>query len=285
MKNVSFGSPPPPPPPQPGRTISTGQWPQMLAAGKYSELCEQFIMTFDAIGRSVPFPRNAAATAEIDRILGHFFSAMLTPAFTIPARLAEGFVRLNGPIAALAAISSFGNTDRILRQLEPKAENFLKIMALYSARNGVSFGRESIFGTNGPVASLWYMRFAESYRRSLASPAIDARLREHFAFVPMMVAVALDMHAVYVGPSFVDPNLEEAAETADEPGGAGVLCGGIAANARPGSAADCGGFGSVESATQGAPDSSWPVFPAQAAVSPFVFAPGAACGAGFVAVR
>lgn len=197
-----------PPRGAPGRGVDTHLWPRLFADGEYRRLCEEMIFVIDAVGRSVYFPRDANTPQEIDRLLNLFFSFVVDSSFVIPDDMAERFIGLNHGIASLTAISSFRTTDAQLEILKKQPNNFVKILALYSARNRVQFDRTAIFQVQPALASMWYVRFGESFHCSIVSPQVCANLREHFAFVPPRLVGVAGVQEPFFGVSYVDPALE-----------------------------------------------------------------------------
>jgi len=201
-------TPVPPPLQVPETAVNTNLWPRLFADGEHARLCREMIYVVDLVGRSVCFPRTPNTAQEIDQLLNLIFSFVANPSFVIPDELSEKFIGINPSLAAITSLSGFKTTDAQLEILREQPNNFLKILAFYSARNKSHFDRHAIFQVNAKLASLWYLRFAEGFHCSTASPVMAENLRHHFSFVPENLVALQGVQDPFFGVSYVEPAIE-----------------------------------------------------------------------------
>jgi len=92
----------------------------------------------------------------IDEFMETFLYLFTQEEYVIPERFVPAFIRHNRVISNLAAISAFKNTDAHLELLRNRKSNFVKILALLSARSSARFDSKTFFEAQPYYASLWY---------------------------------------------------------------------------------------------------------------------------------
>jgi predicted O-linked N-acetylglucosamine transferase (SPINDLY family) len=111
---------------------------------------------------------------------------------------------VNHLISSIVALSSFKNTDRYLEMIRLQQNNFVKILALYSARNTVKFDIETIFRTSPQMASVWYAQYAQLGKAALPSDLVSRNLKEHVERLPAAFLPTTNLPDIYMGSTYVD---------------------------------------------------------------------------------
>ena len=181
----------------------------MLAEGQNRALCEEMIFSLDVAWASRPAcALDLEAQKKIALFTNLFLFIMAYPTFMIPDGFSDKFVKRNHLISNLVNLSAFKTTDAHLEIIRTQPHNYIKILALYSARNVTQFDRSEIFKVNALLASIWYMQYAESFHAGLVDAQVYENLREHFMFsTPALIAIS-NLQEPYFGSSYIDAPCE-----------------------------------------------------------------------------
>ncbi|MFN4269953.1 MAG: hypothetical protein ACK4HN_05680 [Thermosynechococcus sp.] len=140
----------------------------------------------------------------INAFVKHFLYIFTQPDYIISDRHVPEFLRLNGVIANLVAISHFGTTDPWLLLLEQQPSNFVKLLTLYSARNRRSYPINKFFDLSPRLASLWYCYCFRHYAALCANPYTKQRLRDFMAAFDERLDTLVEFHYMNFGATYID---------------------------------------------------------------------------------
>lgn len=135
---------------KPGRLI------QHYLARQHDRISEEFLRLLGEFERYQLFQMESQGQKLIDALVGNLFFYFTRPDYQIEAPYAEQFLILHPVITNLIALSSWRTADPILQILLRQPNNFIKILALYSARSALKIDRKLLFDIHSHYASLWY---------------------------------------------------------------------------------------------------------------------------------
>jgi hypothetical protein len=145
----------------------------------------------------------------IQMFLENFFYIFTQPEYKISPEFSLSFIRTNGVLANLTAISPFKTTDPWIVLLEKRPDNLVKLLTLYSARNTVRLSRKALFDANARLASAWYINFFDLYTSALGSPSAYQHFKEHLSYVDVRLDCSLPINRPYYACSYLDPSLDK----------------------------------------------------------------------------
>jgi Glycosyl transferase family 41 len=175
---------------------------------EYDQLSEFFILVLEHFEKVLYLELSPELERTIDIFLKHFLYILTQQDYVIGDRYITRFIQLNPTISNLVAISSFGTTDPYLKILENQANNFVKVLTLYSARNTHKFDRTLLFKAESNLASLWYSAYAGIYRCALVNAKARQNLRDHLAHADENHKAWHNISDIYFGATYIDHDLD-----------------------------------------------------------------------------
>jgi Glycosyl transferase family 41 len=140
----------------------------------------------------------------INAFVKSFLYIFTQPDYILSDRHGLSFIQSNLIISNLVAMSDFGTTDPYLELLQVQPQNFVKILALCSARNNFEIDRKSLFDTNLELASLWHSVYFQTYRSGLVNPTVYQNLREHLVYEDDRLTDFDRIDDLYFGATYID---------------------------------------------------------------------------------
>ncbi len=189
-------------------TIDAMEWLALLSKGDNRTLAQKLIACVEASAKMVVLSHDPASQLQYDNIAGLILFVISSPAFQVPGDLAEAFVRLNHPLLSLVSCSHFKTTDAHLEVVRHQQGNFVKILALYSARNSVTFDSRTFFALEPRLSSIWYFQYAQLVYSGVSSEIVRRRLAAHFENPPANLMPLTDVQDAYFAPTYVDGECE-----------------------------------------------------------------------------
>lgn len=144
----------------------------------------------------------------VNVFIKNFLYVFTQPEYTLSDNHAIRFIEMNATISNLVAISSFKTTDTYLEILKPQPNNFVKILALYSARNTVKIAYQILFDAHPYFAGLWYSHFCELYRSALVNQEAYQNLIKHLEYDDDRLNNFYNISSVYFGVTDIDGSLD-----------------------------------------------------------------------------
>lgn len=182
---------------------------RLYAGGEHDKLSEEFLRVFAFFTNTVYLNENSIRTT-LTPFLNAFFALFTQPDYLVQEKHAASFIGVNALISNLTAMSPFRNTDCILEFLRFQPANFVKILALYSARNTVKFDRGQLFDSDARLASMWYHAFCGVYKTALVREDVIANLTEHLSYRDQRLVLCGGFTEPYFGSTYIDGNLDRA---------------------------------------------------------------------------
>jgi hypothetical protein len=121
---------------------------------------------------------------------------------------------MNPVIAEVVAMSGFRTTDPCLEILKNQPANFVKLLTLCSARNGVALDRQVLVDANAWLATAWFNLFAAAYRSGLVCEDAAQRLAAHLRFVDPRLSCLPESCDIFFGSTYVDGDVDRTAKSA-----------------------------------------------------------------------
>jgi hypothetical protein len=175
---------------------------------EYDQLSEFFLSVLEHFEKVLYLELSPELEHTINIFLKHFLYIITQQDYVIGDRYITRFIQLNLTISNLVSISSFGTTDPYLKILENQANNFVKVLALYSARNTHKFDRTWLFKAESNLASLWYSAYAGIYRCALVNAKVRQNLRDHLAHADEHHKAWYNISDLYFGATYIDNDLD-----------------------------------------------------------------------------
>ena len=175
---------------------------------EYDQLSEFFISVLEHFERVIYLELSSKLEQIINIFLKHFLYIITQQDYVLEDRYITRFIQLNPTISNLVSISSFGTTDPYLKILENQTNNFVKILALYSARNTHKLDRKLLFETESSLASLWYSAYVGIYRCALVNPEVRQNLADHLAYADENHKTWHNISDIYFGATYIDNVLD-----------------------------------------------------------------------------
>jgi len=88
-----------------------------------------------------------------------FFYIFTQPDFQVPAEYAGIFININHIIANVAAISTFGSTEPMLKRVYTQNDNYVKILTLATCQVHLEADMGELFKPNPDLTSLWWLNY------------------------------------------------------------------------------------------------------------------------------
>ncbi|HVT82474.1 MAG TPA: hypothetical protein VHM90_17670, partial [Phycisphaerae bacterium] len=191
-------------------TLDPAEWLALLTRGDHRTLTQRIIRCVEVSSKMVVLSQDALAQQQYDNIANLLLFVITHPAYQVPGEMAEAFIRLNHALSSHVACSHFKTTDAHLEVLRHQQGNFVKILALYSARNSVAFDSREFFRLEPRLASVWYLQYGQLAYSGVSSEVIRQRLAGHFNQPPEQLVPVTDVQDAYFGPTYVDQTCERA---------------------------------------------------------------------------
>jgi hypothetical protein len=195
-------------------TFSPRELTELYAHKAYDELSQRFLDILRHFAESkysdIDPPTQRAVDAFVLTFLHLFSQADYLP------RRDHGieFIERNGTISNLVALSALKTTDPYLEVVRHQDNGLIKILALYSARNSVSFDRERIFALDPELAAIWYVAYAAIFHGGLVRSDVCKNLQAHYAFQPDTFRSSDRIPDICYGVSYVDGHSERSIKPA-----------------------------------------------------------------------
>ncbi|MBW4577474.1 MAG: hypothetical protein KME08_19750 [Aphanothece sp. CMT-3BRIN-NPC111] len=149
---------------------------------EYDQLSESLIRLLEHFENVAYFQLNSEGQYFVNAFVKNFLYLFTQPDYLLSDNHAIQFIRFNATISNLVAMSSFKTTDRYLEILRSQPHNFLKVLALYSARNTVYLDRKKLFDTHREYTSIWYSHFYELYFSGFVNERVNEHFKEHLYY-------------------------------------------------------------------------------------------------------
>lgn len=172
---------------------------------QFDRLSEKFIQVLQYFERNLYVTMPPEEQYAVDLFIKHFLYLFTQPDYTLGDAYLAPFIRLNPTIANLTAISSFRTTDAYVEILRHQPHNYVKLLTLYSARNTIEIGYDSLFALNPQFACLWYCCYCELYRSGLADPNAQRRLKAHLVYDNEHLTEFFNISDLCFGATYIDP--------------------------------------------------------------------------------
>lgn len=171
---------------------------------EYDKLSKEFIQVLEHFETITYLKLEPDIQYFINVFVSNFLGLFTQPSYILSDEHAIRFIQLNSTISNLVAMSSFKTTDAYLDILKNQANNFVKFLALYSARNTVKIEHKVLFDTNSQFACLWYSHYCELYRSGLINQKAYKNLREHLTYSDNRLTDFYNISEVYFGATYID---------------------------------------------------------------------------------
>ncbi len=171
---------------------------------QFDKLSEKFIQVLEHFEINTYVYLASDAQYFINIFVKNFLYFFTQPDYILSDSYAIRFIQLNPTISNLVAMSSFKTTDAYLEILKNQTHNFVKLLALYSARNTVKIDRPLLFEAHPYFACLWYSHFCELYRSSLVNKEAYQNLREHIIYKDDKLTDFYNISEIYFGATYID---------------------------------------------------------------------------------
>jgi hypothetical protein len=137
----------------------SGAWMKLLERGLYARLTREFIRYFGHF-RDYCYRGWAKQTMEThNKLICQFFNCMADRRYTIPHKLVEPLLMLNGVIGNAVDMSYLRTTDPVLAAIAGHDGNFWKMIVLLNCRCEARIPMKVLFDINIEAASLWYFTY------------------------------------------------------------------------------------------------------------------------------
>ncbi|HIK47915.1 O-linked N-acetylglucosamine transferase family protein [Thermosynechococcus sp. M55_K2018_012] len=195
----------------PTETTSEGQWQfhphtllELYRQQQWEALSEtllQLLHHFEQVTYLQLAPQQHYA---INAFVKHFLYLFTQPDYILSDRHVPEFLKLNGTIANLVAISNFRTTDPWLRLLEQQPNNFVKLLTLYSPRNRRQYPIQQFFDLSPRLASLWYCYSFTHYAGLCANVHTKQRLKDLMAAFDNRLELLVEFHHMNFSATYID---------------------------------------------------------------------------------
>ncbi|OAN54681.1 hypothetical protein A6A04_12210 [Paramagnetospirillum marisnigri] len=165
---------------------------RLLAEGDHRALSLLLLDALDGLANHDCDGGDEESLARLDRLFLALAHVLATPEFVISDRdLALRWIFHARTIASLAAASSFGSTDAVLRIVLAQPDNLVKVLALYSCANSQAIDIGPVFDSNPDLASLWRLSILGGDYASLTVGRSADAVADHLAALddPRMLGV------------------------------------------------------------------------------------------------
>lgn len=171
---------------------------------EYEQLSKNFIRVLEHFRVTNYIQLAPNAQHFINIFVKNFLYFFTQPDYILSDYYGITFIKLNAVIANLVAISSFKTTDAYLEILNNQPNNFVKTLALYSARNTIKIDRKLLFDTNSQLASLWYSHFYNLYISGCVAENSYHNLQEHLAYIDERYSELSCIDDVFFGSTYIN---------------------------------------------------------------------------------
>jgi Glycosyl transferase family 41 len=171
---------------------------------EYDRVSEQLLEILRHFDRVTYLELTIESKYFINAFVKSFLYIFTQPDYILSDRHGLSFIQSNLIISNLVAMSDFGTTDPYLELLRVQSQNFIKILALCSARNSFIIDRKLLFDTNIELASRWYSIYFETYRSGLINPTVHRNLHEHLLYEDDRLTNFYQIDDLYFGATYID---------------------------------------------------------------------------------
>ncbi|HEY9701627.1 MAG TPA: hypothetical protein V6C58_04235, partial [Allocoleopsis sp.] len=177
---------------------------QLYFNQKYDDLSIKFLEILIHFDENTYFQLGADSQYFIDAFVKNFLYFFTQSDYIISDQYTVKFIQLNPTIANVVAMSSFKSTDAHLEILRTQPNNFVKILALYSARNTVEFERKVFFDANADLACVWYSHYIELYKSALVNRTAYQNLRQHILYTDDRLNTFYSISEICFGSTYIN---------------------------------------------------------------------------------
>lgn len=131
-------------------------WMRMYLNREYKKLCGEFLRILKYLDGKLRIKSNSEIRSFINSFVENLLFFFCKPEFTIPNEYFFLLLSVKKTLVNIISISDFNNTDPWIATLSQKAENYLKILILYSPRNSIILDTSKFFETANDLASVWW---------------------------------------------------------------------------------------------------------------------------------
>ena len=151
----------------------------MLANRQYDAVCENIVSVLSYFQKSNYTALDKEGLNKINAIVSAIFTVMSDRDFVIPGSQVPRLISHGHLMANLVAMSAYETTDEVIRHIVPHADNWGKLLFLYSVKNKLNLNTERFFDWNPRFASLWYLTYPLP-TIGCVLPHYQANMRRHF---------------------------------------------------------------------------------------------------------
>jgi hypothetical protein len=195
-------------------TFSPRDFTELYANRAYDDLSERFLTVLRYFAETDFVDIDPLTQRAIDAFVLNFLHLFSQADYQPHREHVIQFVERNALIANLVALSALGTTDAYLEVLRYQENSLGKILALYSARNRVSFERDRFFALDPELAAIWYVAYAGIFHGGLVRAEVCRNLQDHYAFQPPVFHTSDHIPDICYGVSYVDEHSERSIKPA-----------------------------------------------------------------------
>ena len=169
---------------------------------RYDEVSEKLLAVLEHFRDHTLLTVSVEQQYSIDQFVKVFLFILSEPTFIISPRYVLRYLSLNQVISNVVAMSNTKTTDAYVEIVLRQANNLLRLLTIYGARNRVKLDRKAIFDTNASLASTWFGFYACSYYSALVSQVGWENLREHFSYSDPRLRIGHQIQETYFGSTY-----------------------------------------------------------------------------------
>lgn len=173
---------------------------------QYDLLSETLIKVLEHFDNITYYQLDNNAHYFVNAFVKNFLYVFTQPDYILSDGHGVRFIQLNAAIANVVSMSGFKNTNAYLEILKNQPNNFLKLLALYSARSTYPLDRKEIFDTHGEYACMWYSHYYDLYFGGFVTKEVYHNFREHlyYGISEPRLTDFYNISNVYFGATYVD---------------------------------------------------------------------------------
>ena len=188
-------------------TFDPSEFRQLYHQQKWDALSESLLEVLKHFEEVTYFELTLGLEQRINTFVHEFLYLFTRPDYTLNDDQIKKFLRLNGIIADLVAISQFKTTDPWLYLLEQQPNhllNFAKRLILYSSRNHREYSIKELFDISPYLTSLWYCHSFMHYGILCANRHAKQRLQNWMKAFDRRLEPLIDFQHMNFGATYID---------------------------------------------------------------------------------
>ncbi len=189
-------------------TFKSNRLAKLYFQKKWDDLSQDLIKFLIDFDQHTFLELNSKQQYEIDSFVKDFLYFFTQADYIISDVYSAQFIRFNGLISNVVAISRFKTTDHHLHLLKQQPNNFVKILTLYSARNTRQFSVKSFFDTSTALSSLWYCHIFDIYYSLCADEQGYGFLQQHIRDFDARITQFSNFHHMSFSATYIDPQAD-----------------------------------------------------------------------------